>query len=45
MGTIFEPFIIAFWVAIATFVGIFLWVVASLIIRGLKDNDKKDKED
>ena len=41
MGTIFEPFIIAFWVFIFSLIGFFLWAIISIIIRShKKDNDK-----
>lgn len=45
MGTLFEPFIIAFWGFIIALVGFLLWGLISAIVHSLKDDDKKDKED
>lgn len=46
MGTIFEPFIIAFWVFIGTLGLGLLWLLC-LILREIfsKSNTKKTKED
>ena len=46
MGTIFEPFIIAFWVFIIALVGFVLAGLIYVIRDSIKDTkDKKTKED